>query len=354
MEVMETNLVFPDKNIKTKSTKSVANNSYTIEYSMTNKDKLKIIKKWYEDYKNTKTFNLYLKYNEKTYNLYSFSLKGGNINVYFTYSDESKTYGFGMKVINIDNEFPTFISDTPDFDISTLTKQEGTGGTGTNNYDELQNKPSINGVELKGNLSSDDLNLNGGTGTTDYNALENIPTLNNVKMKGNLSFTDLGLNNLSQEDMETYVNNAIANIDPSSDSNISLYVLQSNTSNNATDTITDMTTKENIFNIYKDYVQGKKMVIMIKETNNNIIMYIPFCGIHYYNGKLFIYFNRNTSVSNPQQCSSIFWSISCVISPSTSDYISLNPTISKTTMIFSPKTYVDNLVGDIQTLLEAI
>lgn len=33
------------------------------------------------------------------------------------------------------------------------------GGTGTTNYNNLTNKPSINGVELKGNLSSEDLGL---------------------------------------------------------------------------------------------------------------------------------------------------------------------------------------------------
>lgn len=159
METMETNIVFPDKNIKRKTARSVSSNSFTLNAEMTDDEKLKIIKAWWEDYKVNNEFNLYLVYNEKTYNLYSFSTKGGDLNIYFTYSDETKTYGFGMFVANIDNEFPTFLSDNPDFDISTLVKQEGTGGTGTDNYDELENKPSINGTILQGNLTSEELGI---------------------------------------------------------------------------------------------------------------------------------------------------------------------------------------------------
>ena len=40
-----------------------------------------------------------------------------------------------------------------------LSSGGGGGGTGTTNYNNLTNKPSINGVELKGNLSSEDLGL---------------------------------------------------------------------------------------------------------------------------------------------------------------------------------------------------
>lgn len=40
-----------------------------------------------------------------------------------------------------------------------LSSGGGGGGTGTTNYNNLTNKPSINGVELQGNLSSEDLGL---------------------------------------------------------------------------------------------------------------------------------------------------------------------------------------------------
>lgn len=38
----------------------------------------------------------------------------------------------------------------------------GGGGSGTTNYNELENKPSINGVVLSGNKTSEDLNIGGG------------------------------------------------------------------------------------------------------------------------------------------------------------------------------------------------
>lgn len=165
METMETNVVFPEKSITRKMARSVESTSYTINANMTNEEKLKIIKAWWEEHKVSKEFNLFLVYNEKTYNLYSYSLKGNDFNIYFTYSDETTTHGYGMLVVNIDNEFPTFVSDRPEFDISTLVKQEGTGGTGTNNYDELENKPSINDIPLVGNLTSEDLGISGDSGT---------------------------------------------------------------------------------------------------------------------------------------------------------------------------------------------
>lgn len=33
------------------------------------------------------------------------------------------------------------------------------GLTGTNDYDELENKPQINNIELKGNISTEDLGI---------------------------------------------------------------------------------------------------------------------------------------------------------------------------------------------------
>lgn len=38
----------------------------------------------------------------------------------------------------------------------------GGGGGGTSNYNDLSNKPSINGVTLSGNKTSEDLNISGG------------------------------------------------------------------------------------------------------------------------------------------------------------------------------------------------
>lgn len=64
------------------------------------------------------------------------------------------------------------------------------------NYELLNNKPSINGVELIGNKTSSDLHINtggGGGGTSDYNELENKPSINGVTIQGNKPSSDYGL-----------------------------------------------------------------------------------------------------------------------------------------------------------------
>lgn len=47
------------------------------------------------------------------------------------------------------------------------------GGGGTSDYTDLQNKPSINNVELVGNKNTEDLNIS-------YNDLQNKPTIRNM------------------------------------------------------------------------------------------------------------------------------------------------------------------------------
>lgn len=70
--------------------------------------------------------------------------------------------------------------------------ESGGGGTGgTTNYNELTNKPSINGVELNGNKTSEQLGISGGT--DDYEELNNKPTINGVEVVGDLTAEDLGL-----------------------------------------------------------------------------------------------------------------------------------------------------------------
>lgn len=50
---------------------------------------------------------------------------------------------------------------------------QGSGSTGTTDYEALSNKPSINNVELSGNKTTEDLGLFSG----DYNDLSNKPTI---------------------------------------------------------------------------------------------------------------------------------------------------------------------------------
>ena len=63
------------------------------------------------------------------------------------------------------------------------------GGEGTNNYNDLINKPSINGMPLSGNKTSSDLHLF----TGDYSDLSNKPTINGVTVEGNLTSADLNM-----------------------------------------------------------------------------------------------------------------------------------------------------------------
>ena len=68
----------------------------------------------------------------------------------------------------------------------------GAFGTDSGNYNDLRNKPSINGVELVGNKTSEDLHIEPG-GTTDYEDLENKPQINYTPLEGNLTLDDLDI-----------------------------------------------------------------------------------------------------------------------------------------------------------------
>ena len=57
---------------------------------------------------------------------------------------------------------------TMDSAISVSSIDEGGGGSGTNNYNELENKPSINGIVLVGNKTGADLNLVSQADLDDY------------------------------------------------------------------------------------------------------------------------------------------------------------------------------------------
>lgn len=82
----------------------------------------------------------------------------------------------------------------------------GSFGYETGDYNLLSNKPQINGVELVGNKTSEDLHITGG-GTDDYNDLDNKPMINGVQLSGNLSPEDLGLAEINFPDDPTlYLN----------------------------------------------------------------------------------------------------------------------------------------------------
>ncbi len=66
----------------------------------------------------------------------------------------------------------------------------GGGGGGTSNYNDLSNKPSINGVTLSGNKTTEDLGL---LDENNYADATNKPSINNVTLEGDQSAADLGL-----------------------------------------------------------------------------------------------------------------------------------------------------------------
>ena len=63
-------------------------------------------------------------------------------------------------------------------------------GEGTDNYDELDNRPSINGVVLTGNKTTEELHIDTG-GTDDYLDLNNKPKINSVTLRGDVSSASL-------------------------------------------------------------------------------------------------------------------------------------------------------------------
>ena len=65
------------------------------------------------------------------------------------------------------------------------------GSGGTSNYNDLTDKPKINGVELVGDLSTDDLNIN--AGASDYVDLTNKPSINGIELSGNKTTADLNI-----------------------------------------------------------------------------------------------------------------------------------------------------------------
>ena len=60
-------------------------------------------------------------------------------------------------------------------------------------YNNAYNKPTLNGVVIEGNKTSEDYHIKGGGGgTNDYNDLENKPKINGVELIGNKSLESLG------------------------------------------------------------------------------------------------------------------------------------------------------------------
>lgn len=74
---------------------------------------------------------------------------------------------------------------------------EGSFDFDSGDYNNLKNKPSINGVTLEGNKTSSDLHIDtgggGGGGTTDYDQLDNKPAINGHTLTGDQTAEDLDI-----------------------------------------------------------------------------------------------------------------------------------------------------------------
>lgn len=62
---------------------------------------------------------------------------------------------------------------------------------GYSDYTQITNKPKINGVELVGDKTSEDLGIN--EGTTNYAELTNKPQINGTELTGNKTSEELGI-----------------------------------------------------------------------------------------------------------------------------------------------------------------
>lgn len=94
---------------------------------------------------------------------------------------------------------------TYDDNITYLITDDYTGGGsgGTSNYNDLENKPSINGIVLEGNKTTEDLLIE--AGVSDYTNLINKPSINNVELIDNVDSKSLNIVPLAIDEYEEII-----------------------------------------------------------------------------------------------------------------------------------------------------
>ena len=113
-----------------------------------------------------------------------------------TYRDEAKQYRDETQALSNIGIATTEVAGLVKPDGTTITVDadgtiHSTATGGTEDYTDLNNKPSINGVELSGNKTTADLNIK--EGTTNYTELNNKPKINGVELAGELTTDDLNI-----------------------------------------------------------------------------------------------------------------------------------------------------------------
>lgn len=97
---------------------------------------------------------------------------------------------------------------TYDDNITYLITDDYTGGSGgTSNYNDLENKPSINGITLEGNKTTEDLLIK--VGVSDYTSLINKPSINSVELIDNVDSKSLNIVPLAIDEYEEIIATAI-------------------------------------------------------------------------------------------------------------------------------------------------
>ena len=72
---------------------------------------------------------------------------------------------------------------------------------GVTDYNDLTGKPTLNGVEISGDKTSEDYGITGG-GTTDYSMLTNLPKINDHTLNGGEnSLSALGIGRASNAEI---------------------------------------------------------------------------------------------------------------------------------------------------------
>ena len=237
----------------------------------------------------------------------------------YTHTDNNYTNADKTKLDGIDmsTKQDTLVSGT---NIKTINNENilGSGNInieGVSDYNDLNNKPSINGATLTGNvnlatpsdlatkqntlvsgtniktinnqsiLGSGNINIEGGSGTSDYTQLSNKPKINNVELSGNKASSALGLQEMliSGTNIKTINNEDIlgsGNISISGGSSDAvLYTLQTLTTEqqeqareniNALSATTSGTTPDVSFNSYNVVVLNDESEMPATPSSNTL------------------------------------------------------------------------------------
>lgn len=95
-------------------------------------------------------------------------------------------------------DIPENLSDLNE-DSTHRTVTDSEKATWNNKQNTLVSGTNIKTINNQSILGEGNINIEGGSGTTDYNDLENKPRINNVELNGNKSLQDLGITEVTEQ-----------------------------------------------------------------------------------------------------------------------------------------------------------